>query len=135
VSTRRTPGHGRRTADALADAQRAVTAFPPGAGGTTEPPGITVRWRRSPRCIARCAAGGEDHAHKTDLAMVTHVAGTIAAAANGFGISGVAPNVMPANIRAGQDSGYFFLQPVVDALTYAGVAGIDVVNMSFYVDP
>jgi subtilisin family serine protease len=107
----------------------------PGVSGTTEPPGIAVRWRRSPRCIARCAAGGEDHAHKTDLAMVTHVAGTIAAAANGFGISGVAPNVMPANIRAGQDSGYFFLQPVVDALTYAGVAGIDVVNMSFYVDP
>jgi subtilisin family serine protease len=39
------------------------------------------------------------------------------------------------NIRAGQDSGFFFLQPTVDALTYAGDAGIDVVNMSFYVDP
>jgi subtilisin family serine protease len=65
----------------------------------------------------------------------THVAGTIAAAANGFGISGVAPNVTLVNIRAGQDGGNFFLQPVVDALTYAGDAGIDVVNMSFYVDP
>ncbi|KAA9157126.1 S8 family serine peptidase [Amycolatopsis acidicola] len=65
----------------------------------------------------------------------THVAGTIAAAANGFGISGVAPGVTLVNIRAGQDSGYFFLQPTVDALTYAGDAGIDVVNMSFYVDP
>ena len=39
------------------------------------------------------------------------------------------------NIRAGQDSGYFFLGPTVDALTYAADAGIDVVNMSFYVDP
>jgi lantibiotic leader peptide-processing serine protease len=28
-----------------------------------------------------------------------------------------------------------FLQPVVDALTYAGTAGIDVVNMSFFIDP
>ncbi|TDV45467.1 S8 family serine peptidase [Actinophytocola oryzae] len=65
----------------------------------------------------------------------THVAGTIAAAANGFGISGVAPQVSIVNIRAGQDSGTFFLQPVVDALTYAGDAGLDVVNMSFYVDP
>ncbi|HVV11014.1 S8 family serine peptidase [Amycolatopsis sp.] len=65
----------------------------------------------------------------------THVAGTIAASANGFGISGVAPGVTLVNIRAGQDSGYFFLQPTVDALTYAGDAGIDVVNMSFYVDP
>ncbi|MFL6121742.1 S8 family peptidase [Actinophytocola sp.] len=65
----------------------------------------------------------------------THVAGTIAAAANGFGVSGVAPRVSIVNIRAGQDSGSFFLQPVVDALTYAGDAGLDVVNMSFFVDP
>src|SRR5205085_820954 len=38
-------------------------------------------------------------------------------------------------LRAGQDSGFFFLQPSVDALTYAGDHGIDVVNMSYYVDP
>jgi subtilisin family serine protease len=65
----------------------------------------------------------------------THVAGIIAAAANGFGLSGVAPGVSIVNIRGGQDSGFFFLQPVVDALTYAGDAGLDVVNMSFFVDP
>lgn len=65
----------------------------------------------------------------------THVAGTIGAAANGFGLSGVAPGVTLANLRAGQDSGYFFLQPSVDAITYAGDAGIDVINMSFYIDP
>jgi subtilisin family serine protease len=65
----------------------------------------------------------------------THVAGTIAAKLNGFGVSGVAPDVTLVNVRAGQDSGYFFLKPTVDALTYAGDAGIDVVNMSFYVDP
>lgn len=65
----------------------------------------------------------------------THVAGTVAAAANGIGVSGVAPRVSIVNIRGGQDSGSFFLQPVVDALTYAGDAGLDVVNMSFYVDP
>ena len=39
------------------------------------------------------------------------------------------------NLRAGQDSGYFFLGPTLDALTYAGDHGIDVVNMSFYIDP
>jgi subtilisin family serine protease len=39
------------------------------------------------------------------------------------------------NIRAGQDSGFFFLQPTVNALTYAGDHGIDVVNMSFFIDP
>jgi subtilisin family serine protease len=65
----------------------------------------------------------------------THVASTIASPINRLGIAGVAPNVTLVNVRAGQDSGYFFLQPVVDALTYAGDAGIDVVNMSFYTDP
>ena len=65
----------------------------------------------------------------------THLAGTIGAAANGFGVSGVAPNVTLVNLRAAQDSGFYFLQPTVDALTYAGDAGIDVVNMSFYIDP
>ncbi len=65
----------------------------------------------------------------------THVAGTVGAALNGVGIAGVAPKVDLVNLRAGQDSGYFFLQPTVNALTYAGDHGIDVVNMSFYIDP
>ncbi|MEJ3404831.1 S8 family serine peptidase [Rathayibacter sp. YIM 133350] len=65
----------------------------------------------------------------------THVASTIGAPINGIGIAGVAPNVKLVNLRAGQDSGYFFLQPSLDALTYAGRLGVDVVNMSYYVDP
>jgi subtilisin family serine protease len=65
----------------------------------------------------------------------THVAGEIAAAINGIGTAGVAPGVDIVNLRAGQDSGYFFLQPSLDALTYAGDHGIDVVNMSYYIDP
>ncbi|MBI5089268.1 MAG: S8 family serine peptidase [Actinobacteria bacterium] len=65
----------------------------------------------------------------------THVASTIASPINGLGIAGVAPNVTLVNLRAGQDSGYFFLQPTVDALTFAANHGIDVVNMSFYIDP
>ncbi|MEU4833473.1 S8 family serine peptidase [Streptosporangium sp. NPDC023615] len=65
----------------------------------------------------------------------THVASSIASPINGLGIAGVAPKVSIVNLRAGQDSGYFFLQPSVDALTYAGDVGIDVVNMSYYIDP
>jgi lantibiotic leader peptide-processing serine protease len=65
----------------------------------------------------------------------THVAGTVAAPINGLGMAGVAPKVELVNIRAGQDSGYFFLQPSVDALTYAADIGVDVVNMSYYIDP
>jgi subtilisin family serine protease len=65
----------------------------------------------------------------------THVAGTIGAPINRLGIAGVAPDVELVNLRAGQDSGYFFLKPSVDALTYAGDHGVDVVNMSYYIDP
>ncbi|MCW2882995.1 MAG: peptidase [Sphaerisporangium sp.] len=65
----------------------------------------------------------------------THVASSIASPINGLGVSGVAPKVTLVNLRAGQDSGYFFLQPSVDALTYAGDIGVDVVNMSYYIDP
>jgi subtilisin family serine protease len=65
----------------------------------------------------------------------THVAGLVAAGLNGLGTAGVAPKVTLVSIRGGQDSGFVFLQPVVDALVYAGLVGIDVVNMSFYIDP
>jgi subtilisin family serine protease len=65
----------------------------------------------------------------------THVAGTVASPVNGLGMAGVAPNVTLVNIRAGQDSGFFFLEPVINAMEYAADNGIDVVNMSFYTDP
>ena len=65
----------------------------------------------------------------------THIAGTVAAAANGLGISGVAPAVTLVSIRGGQDAGLLFLQPVVDALTYGADIGLDVINMSFFIDP
>jgi subtilisin family serine protease len=81
--------------------------------------------------VATCvdAVGTDDDGHGT------HVAGTIGAAANGVGVSGVAPGVSLVELKGGQDSGFFFLESVVNALTYAGRNGIDVINMSFYVDP
>jgi len=76
-----------------------------------------------------------DPANVDDDGHGTHVASTIASPINGLGIAGVAPNVTLVNIRAGQDSGYFFLASTLAALTYAGDIGVDVVNMSFYTDP
>jgi subtilisin family serine protease len=80
-------------------------------------------------------SGCKDPVGWDDSGHGTHVAGTVAAAANGTGLSGVAPNVTLVEIRGGQDSGYLFLEPVVNALTYAADIGLDVVNMSFYIDP
>jgi subtilisin family serine protease len=76
-----------------------------------------------------------DPANEDDDGHGTHVASTIGAPINGIGIAGVAPDVDLVNIRAGQDSGFFFLQPTLEALEYAGDIGVDVVNMSFYTDP
>lgn len=81
------------------------------------------------------AAGCKDPVDADDDGHGTHVASTIAAPLNGLGIAGVAPGVQIVNLRAGQDSGFFFLKPSLDALTYAGDIGVDVVNMSYYVDP
>ena len=80
-------------------------------------------------------ASCEDAANVDENGHGTHVAGTIASPINGVGIAGVAPDAEIVNLRAGQDSGYFFLDSVVQALTYAGDNGVDVVNMSFYIDP
>jgi lantibiotic leader peptide-processing serine protease len=79
--------------------------------------------------------GCVDPVDEDDDGHGTHVAGMVGAALNGLGIAGVAPKVDLVNIRAGQDSGFFLLKPTLDALTYAGRHGIDVVNMSYFIDP
>jgi subtilisin family serine protease len=94
---------------------------------TDNPPGIDDGPCEHPSCV--------DPVDEDDDGHGTHVAGTIGAALNGLGMAGVAPKVDLVSIRSGQDSGFFLLQPTVDALTYAGQVGIDVVNMSFYIDP
>jgi len=81
--------------------------------------------------VASCVdpVGADDRGHGT------HVAGVVAAARNGMGMAGVAPDATLVNLRAGQDSGLFFLYETLDAITAAGDLQLDVVNMSFYTDP
>ncbi len=86
-------------------------------------------------CAAEADGSCNDAANVDENGHGTHVAGTIASPLNGLGMAGVAPGVGLVNLRAGQDSGYFFLQPSIDALTFAGDHGIDVVNMSYFIDP
>jgi subtilisin family serine protease len=74
-------------------------------------------------------AADDDNGHGT------HTAGTIAAASNGFGIVGVAPNVRLASIKAGNADGYFFPEAVICAFVWAGTHNIDVTNNSYFADP
>ena len=64
----------------------------------------------------------------------THVAGTIAARANGFGVVGVAPNVTLVPVKVCDTTGFCYASAVVDGITYAGDQRFDVINMSFFVD-
>jgi subtilisin family serine protease len=75
------------------------------------------------------AAWMDDNGHGT------HTAGTIAAAQNGIGIVGVAPNVKIAGIKAGNADGYFFPEAVICSFVWAGAHKIDVTNNSYFVDP
>jgi subtilisin family serine protease len=65
----------------------------------------------------------------------THTAGTIAAAKNGVGIVGVAPNVKIAAIKAGNAAGFFFPEAVICSFLWAGSHHINVTNNSYFADP
>jgi len=75
------------------------------------------------------AAWMDDNGHGT------HTAGTIAAALNGIGIVGVAPNVKIAGIKAGNAAGFFFPESVVCAFMWAGSHHLQVTNNSYFADP
>ncbi|GAA4490840.1 S8 family peptidase [Microbacterium panaciterrae] len=65
----------------------------------------------------------------------THVAGTIAAARNGAGIVGVAPNVRLASVKVVNDDGYIYPEYAVCGFMWAAQRGMDVTNNSYYIDP
>ncbi|MFI9105007.1 S8 family peptidase [Streptomyces fildesensis] len=66
----------------------------------------------------------------------THVAGEIAAARNGIGVAGVAPNVKVAAIKVSDPvTSLFYPESVVCAFVFAADHGISVTNNSYYIDP
>ncbi|MEU6095738.1 S8 family serine peptidase [Streptomyces sp. NPDC047079] len=65
----------------------------------------------------------------------THVAGEIAGAKNGVGITGVAPGVRVAGIKVATTAGYFYTEAVVCGFVWAAEHHVDVTNNSYYTDP
>jgi subtilisin family serine protease len=65
----------------------------------------------------------------------THVAGTIAAARNGVGTVGVAPNVRLASVKVVNDDGFIYPEYAICGFVWAGLHKMDVTNNSYYIDP
>jgi lantibiotic leader peptide-processing serine protease len=86
---------------------------------------------------ASCVSGVPDTnplAWKDDNGHGTHNAGTIAAASNGFGIVGVAPNVRLASVKVAQPSGLITPAAVVCGFMWSATHHIDVTNNSYTID-
>lgn len=86
-----------------------------------------------------CLGGKADPApaawRPTTSAHGTHVAGVIAAADDGHGITGVAPAVRLASVKVVDDAGFVFPEAVVCGLMWAAANQVSVANHSYYVDP
>ncbi|MCK2241135.1 MULTISPECIES: S8 family serine peptidase [unclassified Crossiella] len=92
-----------------------------------------------PAASAGCVTGRADQRRSawlpTESPHGTHVAGTIAAAKDGRGITGVAPGVRLASVKVVDDDGYVYPESVVCGFMWAAAKGMRVVNNSFLVDP
>jgi subtilisin family serine protease len=87
----------------------------------------------SASCVGGVAVPGT--AAQDDAGHGTHTAGTIAAASNGIGIVGVAPNVKIAAIKASTAAGLFYPEAVVCSFMWAASHHMDVTNNSYFADP
>src|SRR3954471_7815883 len=87
----------------------------------------------SANCVSGAPVAGL--AAQDDNGHGTHTAGTIAAASNGIGIVGVAPNVKIAGIKAGNAAGFFFPEAVICSFVWAAEHHVDVTNNSYFADP
>lgn len=88
---------------------------------------------------AGCLSGAPDRSPMAWMPTAsthgTHVAGTIAAADDGRGITGVAPGVRLASIKVVDDEGYIYPEYAVCGFMWAARHGIEITNNSYFVDP
>ncbi|MBW4720845.1 S8 family peptidase [Saccharothrix obliqua] len=92
-----------------------------------------------PDLSAGCTSGVADPSPTawapTTSAHGTHVAGTIAAADDGAGVTGVAPGVRIASVKVVDDSGFIYPEYAVCGFMWAATHGMTVTNNSYFIDP
>ncbi|WAL69791.1 S8 family serine peptidase [Amycolatopsis cynarae] len=94
-----------------------------------------VAREESAGCLTGMPDPGEPAWRPTASAHGTHVAGIIAAADDGRGVTGVAPGVRVASVKVIDDRGYVTPEAAVCGLMWAAARHMKVVNSSFSVNP
>ncbi|HEY0498663.1 MAG TPA: S8 family serine peptidase [Kutzneria sp.] len=88
---------------------------------------------------AGCVTGKADPSvpawSPTTIPHGTHVAGTIAAADDGNGVTGIAPGVRLASVKVVSDDGFIFPESAVCGFMWAARHHFTVTNNSYFVDP
>ncbi|MEV6906569.1 S8 family serine peptidase [Amycolatopsis sp. NPDC051071] len=85
---------------------------------------------------AGCLSGAPDRSWAATTSVHgTHVAGIIAAADDGKGVTGVAPGVRIASVKVIDDRGYADPEAAVCGLMWAATQRMAVTNSSYFVDP
>jgi len=93
----------------------------------------------APELSAGCLTGKPDTSPSawipTTSAHGTHVAGTIAAANDGRGTTGVAPGVRIASVKVVDDDGFIYPEYAVCGFMWAAAQGMTITNNSYFIDP
>ena len=90
---------------------------------------------RSVGCQVNGIPNQDPSAWKDDHYHGTHVAGTIAASHNGYGVDGVAPDATLIAIKTSNKAGSFYPEYVTCAFDWAAEHDVDISNSSYYMDP
>ena len=90
---------------------------------------------RSVSCLGGVTDTREAAWNPTTSDHGTHVAGTIAAAINGVGVTGVAPGARVAAVKVVDDAGFIYPEAAVCGFVWAAEHGLPITNNSYFIDP